>query len=112
MNEQLKEPVNRVFALLVAGKYAELAALTHSKRLSAKEIATAIAEYGKKLITPPEDASRFMNVVEVTNAQPKRWSIVMPLWTQEEGRSDLTLELTVIEHQNDFEIELDDIHVL
>ena len=53
-----------------------------------------------------------MDVIEVKNAQPRRWSIAMPLWTQEEGRSDLTLEITVIEQQNDFLVELDDIHIL
>jgi hypothetical protein len=36
----------------------------------------------------------------------------MPLWTKEEGRSDLTLELTVTMGANDTQIELDDIHVL
>jgi len=112
MNEQLREPINRVLVLLVTGKYAELTTLTHGNRLTAKEIATAITDYGRTLIIPPEDAYGLMNVVEVTNAQPKRWSIAMPLWTQEEGRSDLTLELTVIKHQNKFVIELDDIHVL
>ena len=36
----------------------------------------------------------------------------MPLWTQEEGRSDLTVGMTIIEQQNNFVVELDDIHVL
>jgi hypothetical protein len=53
-----------------------------------------------------------MNAVEVKNAQPKKWSIAMPLWTHEEGRSDLTMEMTIIEKANGFAIELDDLHVL
>ncbi len=112
MNEQLKEPVRQVLALLVAGKYSELETLTHGVRFNAKEIATAVADYRRKLVLPPENGFGLMNVVEVKNAQPKRWSIAMPLWTQEEGRSDLTVEMTVIEQQNGVAVELDDIHVL
>jgi hypothetical protein len=36
----------------------------------------------------------------------------MPLWTREEGRSDLSVEITLIAQNGDFRIELDDIHVL
>lgn len=36
----------------------------------------------------------------------------MPLWTIEEGRSDLSLELTLVENDKTISIELDDIHVL
>jgi hypothetical protein len=112
MNEQLKQPIHQVITLLVAGKYTELEALTHGVRLSAKEIENAISDYGKKLVLLPENSFGLMDVVEVKDAIPKRWSIAMPLWTQEEGRSDLTLEITAIKQQNGFEVELDDIHVL
>ncbi len=112
MNEQLRQQVGEVIALLVMGKYEDLEDLTHGVRLSSKEMATAISDYGKKLILPPESGFGLMNSVEVKNAKPIRWSIAMPLWTQEEGRSDLTVELTVIQQQNGFAVELDDIHVL
>jgi hypothetical protein len=96
MNEQLKEPVRQVVMLLVAGKYAELEILTHGVRLKAKDIAAAVSDYGRKLIQPPDEAFGLMNVVEVQNARPKQCSIAMPLWTREEGRSDLTVEITAI----------------
>lgn len=112
MNEQLKEPVRQVITLLVAGNYAELETLTSGVRLTAKDIATAVADYGRKLLLPPEEGFGLMNVVEVKNAKPRQWLVTMPLWTREEGRSDLTVELTLIERQNSFAIELDDLHVL
>lgn len=112
MNEQLKESVRQVITLLVAAKYAELETLTHGVRLKAKDMATAVTNYGRKLILPPDDSLGLMNVVEVKNARPRQWSIAMPLWTEEEGRSDLTMEMTLIEQQNGFAIELDDVHVL
>ena len=112
MKDQLKIPVQNVLTLLVGEKYADLENLTRGVRLSAEAMAKAISDYGEKLVLLPEDGFRLMDVVEVKDSQPKRWSIAMPLWTQKEGRSDLTLEMTVIEKQNGFTIELDDLHVL
>jgi hypothetical protein len=111
MNEQLRQPVYQIMELLVAGKYAEVEALTNGVRLSAQEMAKAISDYGRELVLPPDDAFGLMDVVEVQNVQPPRWSITMPLWTLEEGRSDLSLELTLIGGQP-IAVELDDIHVL
>ena len=112
MKEKLAGPVQKVLTLLIAGKYKDIEALTHGVRLNSKAIGQAVADYGKKIIMPPADGFQLMNVVEVKNAQPRRWSIAMPLWTNEEGRSDLTLELTVVEETDGFTIELDDLHVL
>jgi hypothetical protein len=112
MNEKLNDLVSDVLNLLVVGRYTDVEILTHGVRLDADEIARAIADYGKQLIFPPEEGFRFMDVVEVINAQPKRWSIAMPLWTLEEGRSDLTLEMTATEQENGFSISVDDLHVL
>jgi hypothetical protein len=112
MNEKLKAPVREITELLVQGKYSEAETLTHGARLSAAEMATAIAEYGRHLVSLPNPAFGLMNVVEVRNVKPPRWSVVMPLWTREEGRSDLSLELTITEMETGFAIELNDIHVL
>jgi hypothetical protein len=112
MNEKLAELVSHIVSMLVAGRYADLEQQTHGVRLTANEMAEAIADYGRTLVLPPRDGFRLMNVVEIKNAQPKRWSVAMPLWTKEEGRSDLTVEMTISEHENVFLIELDDIHVL
>lgn len=112
MNERLKESVRQVIELLVAGKYAELETRTNGNRLNSQEMAKAIADYGRELISPPNDAFGLMDVVEVRNAQPPQWSITMPLWTLEEGRSDLSIGVTLIAEEKGFRIELDDIHVL
>ena len=52
-----------------------------------------------------------MEVIEVRAATPSQWAIALPLWTSEEGRSDLTIELTLIADGESFRIELDNIHV-
>jgi hypothetical protein len=112
MNHRFKGEVKGVLELLVAGKYAEMEALTHGVRLKAGAIAQSLAEYGARLVMPPEEGFVLMDVVEVKNAEPRRWSIAMPLWTAEEGRSDLTLEMTLIKSGSGFTIQLDDLHVL
>jgi hypothetical protein len=112
MHEKLKDPVRQITGLLVDGKYLEVETLTHGVRLTAPQMATAIAEYGRLLVSLPDHAFDLMNVAEVRNAKPSRWSVVMPLWTREEGRSDLSLELTITDLENGFAIELEDIHVL
>lgn len=112
MNERLKQPIRQVIEHLVAGKYAELETLTKGQRLTAQEMAKTVSDYGRTLVLPPDDAFRLMDVVEVQNAQPPQWSITMPLWTHEEGRSDLSIGVTLIADVEDFRIELDDIHVL
>lgn len=111
MSEQLKDPVRKVIELLVSRQYAKVEAITGGIRLKAPEIAGAIAEYGRKLIPVPEQGLDLMDVVRVHGALPPKWTARIPLWTEEEGRSDLSVELTLIKDGQDFKIELDDIHV-
>jgi hypothetical protein len=112
MNERFKEPVRKVIKLLAAGQYAELQTITNGVRLTAPKMAEAINEYGRKLIPVAEEGLDLMDVVEVRTIPPQKWSVTVPLWTREEGRSDLSLELTLIKDGDGFRIELDDIRVL
>jgi hypothetical protein len=108
----IKLEVEAIIRLLVYGEFERIALLTKGVRLSAEEIKTAVEQYGQKLALPPSEAFQKMDVVKVQAANPARWSVTMPLWTEEEGRSDLSIELTIIRDGADFLIELDDIHVL
>jgi hypothetical protein len=108
--------VRRAVSCLVDRKYVELEILTHGARWPAVEMARAIVEYGRTLREPPLALFDDMDVVDVTAAHVKpgsrKWSIRVPLWTVEEGRSDLSLELSVtVTTGGSVEIELDDIHV-
>ena len=112
MLEQLRKPVRRVIELLTVGKYAEVEALTNGNRLKEADMAKAIGDYGRHLVLPPDSAFALMDVVEVRDATPRQWSVTMPLWTREEGRSDLSIAVTLIARERGFTVELDDIHVL
>ena len=112
MPNRLETPVREVLALLAEKRYPELESLTCGVRMKADDISTAVADYGRTIIAPPYEAFQLMDVVEVKSTVPPRWSITVPVWTKEEGRSDLSVELTVIEDGDAFRVELDDIHVL
>ena len=112
MVDPLRTPVREVVQMLANGDYQRLASLTEGHRLSADEMRQAITRYNRTLIVPPEEAYGEIDAIQVQNSGPPSWSVRMPLWTEEEGRSDLTLELTMTELTDGFIIEIDDIHVL
>ena len=104
--------VRDVLTQLAAARYAELELLTGGVRLSASELANAIREYGRRVVPPP-DAALSLDVVPITGSDPASWSVNVPIWTAEEGVSDLTLELTVRAGPSGaYDVEIDDLHVL
>ena len=109
---KLARTVGRVIGDLVRGDYAAVEGFTGAERLTADQIAQAISDYGRRLVLPPE-ASGPRSVVEIEGSNPEQWSAYVDLWTAEEGRSDLTLELTLTESSRDlYEVQIDNIHVL
>lgn len=99
--------------MLVDRDYEGLERLTNSMRLTAEEIAQAVEDYGATLVMPPPTVFNELDVVEVENVKPRTWSVRHDLWAAGEGKSDLSLELTVRESEDDgYVVELDGIHVL
>lgn len=90
----IKAIVQVVVDLLVRGEFALLEAMTRGRRLSAAQMATAIKNYGRTLVYPPENSWELLDIVPITNSDPASYSVRMPLFTKEEGRSDLIVSLT------------------
>lgn len=97
--------------LLVKCDYDGLVELSGGVRLTAEEIRRSIEEYGCHVIDLPPSQYDVLNVVEIKRAVLPSWSVVAPIWTMEEGRSDLDLELTVTLVRGRVVIELDNLHV-
>jgi len=112
MIHSFREQVESVVVLLVTGDYEELEGLTGGVRLTASDISNAIRQYGRSLVYPPASAYNAIDTVLVMGSTPPQWSVQMQLWTAEEGASDLTLEMTLIQTEKGYQIELDDLHVL
>ena len=99
--------------MLVHGDYEGLEKLTNGKRLYATEIRDGVNDYGRTLVMPPDSTFDKLNIVRVEGITPAKWDVRVDLWTQEEGRSDLTLELTLKDNDNElYDVQLDNIHVL
>ena len=73
-------------------------------------VGTWIEDYPSSLVEMPAGAwtdaerGRWVN-------DPEAWWIFVPLWTAEEGRSDLTLEATVRERDGSVFVVIDRVHV-
>ena len=110
---KLKATVRRVVTMLARGDYEALERLTKGVRLAGAGLAEGVREYGGNLVLPPNEAFDNLDVGEVEGAQPREWSVNVDLWTAEEGRSDLTLELTLREGRKEiYDVEIDNIRVL
>jgi hypothetical protein len=117
MNEieysRIADSIRPIIALLVEGEFESLVQRCPDSRLTASELRTTVLQYNRTLVLPPNDAFDKLDVVEVQNSQPQQFSVRFDLWTKEEGRSDLTIELTLRETGKPLlQAEIDDLHTL
>lgn len=108
---KLMAQVRRLVEDLTAGMYEELAADGRAGRMTGVELRTAVEEYGRTLIPLPTDSEVNVDVYE-QSSYPAVVALDVALWTQEEGRSDLTLSLTATKQGETYTIEVDNLHVL
>jgi hypothetical protein len=104
--------VRGVVDLLVRDEYDALERVTSGVRRTASEIERSISEYGRVLVAP--DAG-WWELVQVTpvEVEPGTLHVAAPLWTEEDGRSDLTVELELKRSPDEtFRASLLDIHAL
>jgi hypothetical protein len=96
---------------LVAGDYAAIAADGRIGRLTEVELRRAIVEYGKTLVSLPDGGDLVADVYP-SNTDPRASAVDLALWTAEEGQSDLTLSVTVVEGDDGPTVSIDDLHTL
>jgi hypothetical protein len=77
------------------------------------ELERAVADYGSVTVIPlPLEAADEIEVIP-TNSLLPTWAVVVDLYTEEEGRSDLSLEMTLSESSTPlYKVELDDLRVM
>lgn len=98
---------------LAAGDYVAVERFTKGVRLSESQLQQGISDYGQSLVMPPDRVLDQLDVIEVVGSSPKRWSVRIDLWTAAEGRSDLSLECTLIDQPGELlAVEVDNLHVL
>ena len=105
--------VRVVVDLLVRGEYGAIEKLTRGVRLSASELESSIRNYGRTLVPPGPAWWTSVTITPVVAEGPPAVHLAVPLWTAEEGRSDLTLELKLTQSAwGTLDTEVLDIHVL
>lgn len=108
----LETAVRVLVDLLVRGDFATVEAVTRGRRLSSDELGRAVREYGRLLVLPPAEWWRTVTMTPLVGS-PTSVHLAAPLWTAEEGRSDLTLELRMVESiPGVFDAEILDLRVL
>jgi hypothetical protein len=110
---RLKATIAQLLRWLVARDYQALETYTQGVRLSARALHQAVETYGRRLVMPPDGALDALDAIEINGSTPRAWSVRVDLWTSEEGRSDLSLECTLIDSGKDLlAVEIDNLHVL
>lgn len=113
LTQRIAATVKQLVEWLVAGDFAAIERYSNGVRLSASLISDAILEYGHKLVMPPPETFENLDVIEIVDASPNRWSVRFDLWTEDEGRSDLSLECTLIDSEENLLLaEVDNLHVM
>lgn len=111
MSAALILAIRNLIVDLVARNYATIVADGRGGRLTESEIASAITQYGRTLTVPPESALQAVDEYPQDNAPGQSW-VDVPLWTKEEGRSDLTLSIIATKRGDTYELRIQDLHVL
>jgi hypothetical protein len=94
---ELRTPIVITVGLLVNGEYEALANMAGGEQFTAANIQEIVDDYGMQLAMPPGDFPAGVELYPVEGVVPRRVAADIPLWTKEEGRSDLTLELMLTE---------------
>ena len=108
---QCMDPIRALVDTLAKGHFDQLERDGRSGRLFAHELKEVLHAYGQTIITLPDEAFRLAEAYPV-KGQHATWAVDVPLWTAEEGRSDLTLSLTVADRQDGVHLAIDDLHTL
>jgi hypothetical protein len=66
---------------------------------------------GATIVPLPDDAWASADAVPITGRRGE-WSVIVPLWTREEGRSDLSMEATVTESSDGVSVIITGVRVL
>lgn len=108
--KQIIQITKQIMFLLKCKNFTTLIGITGGERITGKEIENEINAYGRTIIIPPDMAYDEIDIIKCVDMN--RFSVNMPFWTSEEGRSDLTLQLTIDFSTKKPIIAIDDIHVL
>lgn len=111
LEPDLLDVVRELVVDLADGRFDKVVADGRAGRLSITELRSAIRDYGRTLVPLSDEALHRIDVYP-RDLDLKRSSLDVPLWTAEEGRSDLTLQLDATREGSTYRVQITDLHVL
>lgn len=102
--------IQELIVCLVRKDYQGIAMRGWLGRLTIRELEDAVMSYGRELTLPSEGFLDRTDVYELDDGAG--WSLDVPLWTLEEGLSDLTLSLDLKSDSDGLTLGISDLHVL
>lgn len=91
--------------------YDEISAAAQSGGITADELRDAIRNFGERPTRMALGWEQQLSAVCVEATELTPWSIWLPVWTAESGRSDLNLEVTATIHPERVAFRIDDVRV-
>jgi dTMP kinase len=91
------QAVRLAVGLLVGEQFVTLAKLSAESGIRPEDLAAAVRRHGTSLVRPPEQAFDDLDPIECERAGKHAYAIDFSLWSKEEGPSDLTMQLDVVE---------------
>jgi hypothetical protein len=108
--ESVQAAAIEVANLVSQRKYRQALEMCTGSRLTAEDLDSVMNDYGRSFLSSSLSETH-LDVIAIDDRNDPTWSIWVPLRTNEEGRSDLQLELTVTISPSGLLIELDDLRV-
>jgi hypothetical protein len=108
---QVRSVVIDLLVLLADGDYESIMERCGYSLMDGDDLWIAVEEYGRTVVAPPADY-HFLRACELRARAVPTWHVEADLWTEEEGRSDLTLEMTIEFESSGPVIGINNLHVL
>ncbi|NTS43888.1 hypothetical protein HRG84_23610 [Flavisolibacter sp. BT320] len=108
--EQFKGVVTELVQYIVERDFEKIKSLGWMGRVQVEDLKRVIEEYGCTIIPLPNEAFELSKVYYIKD--DSRLDVYIPLWTEEEGRSDLTLFLSAKQQNGHQVVEINDLRVL
>ena len=116
---KLRKTLVHIISLLVNKMYREIEVFTEGRDLDATTIQSIMNDWPSPLVMPPSD--RLEDLIYTTQSIPsvpskdicKSWLIDALLYSQSEGRSDLTLKLVLMDSARElYQVIVEDLGVM
>lgn len=108
---QVRSIVIDMLVLLADGDYESIMERCGYSLLDNEDLRMAVADYGRKVVAPPADYA-FMRACELRARAVPTWHVEADVWTEEDGRSDLTLEMMIEFEPSGPVIGINNLHAL